>query len=116
MPTLPPSIAASSAAERNEQMSEQKQSDYLSLKWGTLKAWNLTSERGQELLRKYHELGSSMSAALQNDTPEQKALICEMIDECNAETIYLDWDCRDVSKEEAKRYVLDYGQSATRPA
>ena len=92
-------------------MSEQKRPDYLSLKWGTLKAWNLTSERGQELLRKYHELGACMSAMLQNDTPEQKALICEMIDECNAETIYLDWDGKDVSKEEAKKYVLEYGKA-----
>lgn len=89
-------------------MEEVKERDHLTLKWGTIKAWRLHSERGRELLKKYHAIGSSMSAMLQHDTPEQKELICQMIDECNAETIYLDWDGKDVSKEEAKKYVLEY--------
>ena len=87
--------------------------DYLTLKWGTLKAWNLTSDKGVELLKLYFELGSSPGAMTQHDTPEQKDLICQMIDECGAETIYLDWDGVDVSKDDAKRYVLEYGQKAT---
>lgn len=82
--------------------------DHLTLKWGTLKAWTLNSDKGQELLRKYHELGSSMSAMLQRDTPEQKDLLCQIIDECGAEEIWLDWDGKKVSKEEAKKYVRDY--------
>ena len=86
--------------------------DHLSLKWGTLKAWNLNSEKGKELLKRYFELGSSPGAMTQNDTPEQKDLICQMIDECNAPTIYLDWDGIDVSKDEAKRYVMEYGNKA----
>lgn len=86
-------------------MSEQ---DQLTLKWGTLKAWHLHSDKGRELLRKYHELGSSLSAMTQRDTPEQKELICQIIDECNAPTIYLDSDDKDVSKEEAKKYVMEY--------
>lgn len=86
--------------------------DHITLKWGTLKAWHLHSKKGQELLRKYVELGSSFSAAMQKDTPEQKELIFQMIDECNAPTIYLDWDGVDVSKEEAKRYILEYGTDA----
>jgi len=36
-------------------------------------------------------------------------LICQMIDECNAETIYLDWDDIHLSKDEAKKYVREYG-------
>ena len=87
---------------------DDQTSDYLILKWGTLKGWRLSSVRGQELLRQYHALGASMSAMAQRDTPEQKRLICEMIDECNATTIYLDWDGVDVSKEDAKRYVMEY--------
>ena len=46
----------------------------------------------------------------QHDTQEQKALICQIIDECNAPTINLDWDGVDVTKDEAKRYVMEYGQ------
>lgn len=82
--------------------------DYLSLKWGTLKSWKLNSEAGKDLLKRYFELGASYSAMAQQDTPEQKELICQIIDECGAETIYLDWDDKHVSKEEAKRYVMEY--------
>jgi len=86
--------------------------DHLSLKWGTLKAWNLHSDKGQALLKRYFALGSSASAAMQHDTPEQKDLICQMIDECNAQTIHLDWDGIDVSKDEAKRYVMEYAKKS----
>ena len=88
---------------------ETADKDHLTLKWGTLKSWNLTSAKGQELLRKYHELGSSASAMFQHDTQEQKELICQMIDECGAAKIFLDWDGKYVSKEDAKKYVMDYG-------
>jgi hypothetical protein len=83
--------------------------DHITLKWGTLKSWKLSSDKGKDLLRKYIEIGASMSAMLQRDTPEQKKLICEMIDECDASEIYLDWDDEWVSKEAAKKYVEEYG-------
>jgi len=82
--------------------------DFISLKWGTLKAWTLNTERCRQLFEQYCDIGSSLSAMAQEDTPEQKELICQMIDACNAETIYLDWDCVDVSKEYAKKYVREY--------
>jgi hypothetical protein len=90
--------------------------DHISLKCGTLKAWTLNSAEGQELLRKYHALGSSFSAMSQHDTPEQKELICQMIDVCGAPEIYLDWDGKYVSKEEAKKYVMTYGVKSSPPA
>jgi hypothetical protein len=82
--------------------------DYLTLKWGTLKGWNLHSVKGKELLETYFKLGSSGGAMMQRDKPEQKQLILEMIDECDADTIHLDWDNIDVSKDEAKKYILEY--------
>ena len=85
-----------------------EQQDHISLKWGTLKSWRLHSERGQELLKQYAEIGMSAGAMQQCDTPEQKALICQMIDECSADTIYLDWDGKEVQKDEAKAYVMGY--------
>ena len=89
-------------------MPETHEPDYLVLKWGTLKRWNFNSARGQELTQQYFDLGHSASARTQKDTPEQKRLICELIDECGAETIHLDWEGKDVSKDEAKRYVMEY--------
>lgn len=88
-------------------MSEQKQ-DHITLKWGTLKSWRVNSDKGLELLKRYIDIGSSMSAMLQKDTPEQKQIICDLIDECNAPEIFLDWDDKYVSKEEAKKYVMEY--------
>ena len=90
-------------------MSEQ---DRLSLKWGTLKSWNLTSQKGQDLLKRYFEFGAPASAMLHHDNSEQKELLCQMIDECGAAEIYLSWDGKYVSKEAAKKYVMEYGQLA----
>ncbi len=86
--------------------------EFLSLKWGTVKEWKFHSEKCLSLWQKYLGLGSSHSAIYQKDTPEQKRLICQIIDACNAEKIWLDWDGVEVSKEDAKRYVMEYGVSA----
>lgn len=89
-------------------MENTKTVNRLSLKWGTLKSWHFDSEKGQALLKEYCEIGSSYSAMMQSDTPRQKEIICELIDECDGETIYLDWDGKDVSKQEAKDYIMNY--------
>lgn len=83
-----------------------EEQDYITLKWGTLQSWRITSEKGKELLRQYGELGTRLSVAFQRDTPEQKRLICELIDLVPGE-ICLDWDGKYVSKEDAKKYVMD---------
>lgn len=89
-------------------MSDEK--DHITLKWGTLKAWKVSSPKAIELLKRYHEIGCSMSVMMQHDTPEQKGIICQLIDDCpDPEGIYLDWDGKYVSKEEAKKYVMEYG-------
>lgn len=85
--------------------------DSVSLKWGTLKSWDIHSETGMALLKRYHEIGASWGAATQRDTPEQKEIICQLIDGC-AGDIYLDWDGKHVSKEEAKKYVRGYGETS----
>ncbi len=88
-------------------MSAEK--DSLTLKWGTLKAYHFESDAVLPLLREYSEIGSSMSTMMQHDTPRQKAIICELIDLGNFETVYIDWDGIDVDKSAAKKYVLEYG-------
>lgn len=81
----------------------------LTLKWGTLKGWDFSnSEKGAQLLKEYGEIGSSYSAMAQKDTPRQKEIICELIDLCEEDSIYLDWDDKLVSKEVAKKYVMEY--------
>lgn len=51
-----------------------------------------------------------MSAMMQHDTPRQKEIICELIDDANFKKVCLDWGGIDVSKAKAKKYVMDYGK------
>jgi len=81
--------------------------DHILLKWGTLKSWELKSEKGRELLKEYFALGSNESAIMQKDKMEQKQLICGMIDECDG-IIEEDWGGKYLTKKEAKEYVLSY--------
>ena len=86
--------------------------NYITLKWGTLKSWNLKgNEEGIKLLQRYSEIGSLSSAMMQRDTPTQKAIICKLIELMLGE-VYLDWEDKYVSQKEAKRYVLDYDKKA----
>jgi hypothetical protein len=90
-------------------MEKNKEKDHLILKWGTLKGWNFNSEKGKKLLKEYFDIGSNMSAIMQKDTKRQKKIICELIDEGDFEKVYLDWEGKNVSKKEAKKYVIEYG-------
>lgn len=90
-----------------EQIDYKTGPDHILFKWGTLKGWELTSEKGKELLKKYHEIGSSLSAMAQNDTTEQKQLICEMIDECDG-ILQSDWTGEYFTKQQAKDYILEH--------
>jgi hypothetical protein len=49
-----------------------------------------------------------MSAMAQRDTPEQKNILCALIDASDVETVHLDWDGKDVSKTEAQDYIRNY--------
>ena len=83
--------------------------EHLTLKWGTLKNWHFRGTKKQiALMKEYDKIGSSASAMMQHDTPRQKSIICELIDEGTFKKVYLDWDDKYVSKEKAKKYVLGY--------
>ena len=84
--------------------------EYLLLKWGTLKEWKIYSKESYVILKKYLETGVNQSCALQKDTPEQKKIICELIDCLNGK-IQDDWSGEFLTKEEAKEYILNYDQS-----
>lgn len=83
-------------------------SEFLKLKWGTLKGWKVESEAGREALKRYHEAGNvSLSAMAQGDTTEQKQAICDLIDAIEG-PITNDWSGETFTKEEAKAYILEY--------
>lgn len=82
--------------------------DILTLKWGTVKRWDFRTDKAMDLLRKWHALGASVSAMAQRDTPEQKELLCELIDA--VDEVWNDWSGEQMTKEDAKKYVLEYRQ------
>lgn len=84
-----------------------KEEEHLTLKWGTLKGWHF-GEWARPLMQEYSKIGSSASAMMQEDTPRQKEIICELIDRGNFEKVYLDWEGKEVSKKKAKKYVMEY--------
>ena len=85
------------------------ETNILTLKWGTLKSWSFSSAECQSLLEEWMQIGTASSAIDQNNTPRQKEIICQLIDLCDGDTIHIEWDGVDVSKSEAKKYILNFG-------
>jgi hypothetical protein len=79
----------------------------LTLKWGTIKGWDVETNEAKAAILKWQNYGTSLSAACQHDTPAQKQAILDAID--LMDEIWLDWENKQVSHEEAKNYVRNYG-------
>jgi hypothetical protein len=86
-------------------------SEYLLLKWGTLKGWNLESDKSRAAAQKYADFGMSMGAMQQHDSSEQKQALCDLIDAIDGD-ITNDWSGEAMTKDEAKKYVTEYGRRA----
>lgn len=87
-------------------MSEQ----HLLLKWGTLKGWNVAgNEAAIDAFKRYAEAGMSPGTMQQRDTPDQKQALCDLIDAIDG-PIQNDWTGEMMTKDEAKKYVLEYGR------
>lgn len=84
-------------------------SEYLLLKWGGIKGWELETDTSKAALQEWAKDGVSMSAAMQDDSPEQKQAICKLIDALDG-TIKNDWTGEVMTKDEAKRYVMEYSR------
>jgi len=79
----------------------------LALKWGTLKRWDLQEDGPAFAAVK--KLGSLPVSAMATEHDETgKLIICEVIDALDNDQVYLDWDGKYVSEEEAKKYIMDY--------
>lgn len=80
----------------------------ISLKWGTFKSWDIDPDdkESMALMQEYSNLGNCISAAGQRDTPRQKEIICLMIERAGG--AYNRWTGKDMTVEEAKKYVNDF--------
>lgn len=86
------------------QMKAERAVDILTLKWGTVKFLAVGSESARKAAETLEEEKHSEGWS---QLKEKKAL-CNLIDSIDAETIYLEWDELHVSKEMAKKYVMEY--------
>jgi len=87
---------------------ETSEREHLTLKWGVPKSWRLKSDTTKALLQKYADLGWSWSAMAQPNTDAHRAVLCELIDAIDADTIESDWTGDKMSKDDAKKYVMEY--------
>jgi hypothetical protein len=80
----------------------------LYIKWGTLKGWGNLSPETTAILQQWADLGTTLSAAAQRDTPEQKELLCRAIDSVAASggVIWNDWTGRKLTPRGAKRRIM----------
>lgn len=81
----------------------------LTLKWGTVKAWDGLSEKSQEIMQRFFADGVSASCAMDHPDESRKTILCELIDQLDGE-IWNDWDGVAMTKDAAKAYVMDYGK------
>jgi hypothetical protein len=79
----------------------------LLLKWGTIKGWDDFTEKSQEIVGRYFADGMCMSAAADKPDATRKVILCELIDQLDGE-IQNDWSGEIMSKEAAKKYVMEY--------
>lgn len=82
-------------------------SEHLLLKWGTLKGWNVETDKSRAALQRYFDGGVCMSAAMQDDTADQKQALCDLIDAIDGE-VQNDWSGEMLTKDAAKKYVMEY--------
>ncbi len=80
----------------------------LTLKWGTAKDWNLETDDALAAMKKWAAFGVSMSCMAQRDKPGQRQALIDAVD--TMDEIWLDWEGKKATREEAKKYLRGYGE------
>ena len=81
----------------------------LTLKWGTIKGWSGLTEMSVEIIKRYYVDGMPMSCIDDRPDDARKKILCELIDQIDGE-IWNDWEGCKMSKDNAKKYVIEYGK------
>lgn len=81
--------------------------EHLLLKWGTVKGWDGLTDNSVEIMKRYFADGVPMSAAADHPDNDRRVILCELIDQFDGE-IQNDWSGEKMSKDDAKKYVMDY--------
>lgn len=82
--------------------------DFVTLKWGGIKSYRIKDDETFKLLEQYYSDGVPMSAMADKPDQARKEILCQIIERIGKD-VYLDWDGKYVSVEDAKKYVMEYG-------
>ncbi len=99
--------AASSLASRLDPAGFNHGEEHLLLKWGNLKGWKLRTDASREAARVLFDTLQTNSA-MEWLSDEGKSALCRLIDAVDG-PIQNDWTGDFMTKDEAKKYVLEYG-------
>lgn len=81
----------------------------LLLKWGTVKGWrDFKDGECKDLLKKYME-DAPFSCMMDRPEEARKHILCELINKFDG-TIWNDWNDEEMTKEQAIKYVMEYGK------
>lgn len=80
----------------------------ITLKWGNLKGWTGFTEDHPAYQAGNAFLEATGASAMEWLDDKQKSLLCDLIDKVDG-TITNDWSGEQMSKDEAKAYVREYG-------
>lgn len=81
----------------------------LNFKWRTLKGWEDVDGKALELLKEYYKEGVPMSCMQDRPNEDRRKILCELIDAFDGD-IDNDWTGEVMTKDEAKKYVMEYGK------
>jgi len=81
----------------------------ITLRFGTVKTWLLDGKEARDALQKWADHGINIGIVSHKDTPEQQQDLLNALE--FMDKIWLDWHEVEVTKEEARKYILDYGKT-----
>lgn len=85
--------------------------EHLELKWGNLKGWSIQTEASASAFNAYVGAGPNAAAsmAMVRLNEAEKLALCGLIDAIDG-PIQNDWSGETMTKDEAKKYVLEYSR------
>lgn len=88
---------------------EKMVDEHLLLKWGNLKGWKIETEASAAAFNAYVDAGqnAAVSMAMVRLNDAEKQALCGLIDAIDG-PIQNDWTGDTLTKDEAKKYVLEY--------
>lgn len=81
---------------------------YIILKWGTLKGWGYLNSEQANALQKWHDLGCSAIAMMPFTDAGHNQALCDAIDLFEDGQITNDWTGEKMTREQAKKYIMEY--------